>query len=121
MTQKVTFPAIPDIPTEGMSDRQYAIFMAMKESIEILAGARTQGIRAITSNISTAPRTMVTQERITAAGTGYQANSAGALTANARVANVDDYVKLCQDVQNIMSDMVTMQQTINALLTELRS
>jgi hypothetical protein len=67
-----SFAPIPDVPLEGLNLAESGLFRAMKENLEILAGVRSTGIRAITSDVVTiTPQDNQALKRVTAGADGY--------------------------------------------------
>ena len=122
-----SFAPVPDVPLEGLNLAESSLFKALKENVEILAGTRTQGVRAITSDVVTIQATdNQGHPRVTAAAFGYATtytNGAqlAAQTGNITIISVTDYVNLVQDVQNVMNDLAKVQNALNSLIGQLRS
>ena len=107
-----SFAPIPDVPLEGLNLAESSLFKAMKENLEILAGARTQGVRAVTSDLVTIqPTNNQANPRVTAGGQGYATSypNAASVVYPLVVISATDYVNLVQDVQNVMNDLAKVQ------------
>lgn len=111
-----SFQALAEVVAVGEPAWRYTLLNGMKENIEILTGSRQVGVRAITNDaVTTIPDNFQTQTRLSAQGNGF------VLGTGERVAGLDDYVKLCQDVQAVMADITRLQTALNALINQLRS
>jgi hypothetical protein len=122
-----SFAPIPDVPREGLNLAESALFTAMKENIEILAGVRTSGIRAITSDVVTIqPTDNQSLKRVTAGASGYATSYPNGATLAAQtgaivIISATDYANLIQDVQNVANDLAKVQNVVNSLIGQLRS
>ena len=121
-----SFAPIPDVPLEGLNLAESALFKAMKENIEILAGARTVGVRAITSDsVTVVPQDVQQLKRLTAGANGYAVSYPNGATLAAQPGAIvlissADYVNLLQDVQNIANDVSRLQNVVNSLIGQLQ-
>ena len=109
---------------EGLNLAESGLFKALKENVEILAGARIQGVRAITSDLVTIQATdNQTSKRVTAGAQGYATSypNAGSVVYPLVVVSATDYANLVQDVQNVMNDLAKVQNAVNSLIGLLRS
>jgi hypothetical protein len=121
-----SFPPIPDVPFEGLNLAESSLFKALKEAVEILTGARTVGVHAITSDTVTIQPANNQQTPIVSAGgqgfaTSYTngANLAGQ-TGAIVIINYLDYLKLVQDVQGVANDVARLQNVVNSLIGQLQ-
>ena len=108
------FTTIPNIPQVGLTDWQFNTLTAMKENIELLTGARGDGIKAITQQqvaVSSPPAQSMTQ--VTARGVGYT-------ISGVTVPSLDDYVALLTNVQQLANDVANIRATLNALIIQLK-
>jgi len=109
------FPSIRDIPQADIPQWQYDVLSQLKEAVEILAGSRQQGVRAVmNSNLTVQQMDNVAIKRVTAVGSGY--NISGNL-----VADLADYRVLIQNVQDIATSMSNLQTQINNLVAQLEA
>lgn len=109
-----SFAPIRDVPQQGITEWEYSILSSMKENLEILTGMRQNGVRALTNDtIYVVPQDVQQLKQITAAGAGV--NISGTL-----VAEYNDYVKLCANVQTLANDVARLQAVVNELIAELR-
>lgn len=111
-----SYQALPEVVASGEPTWRYTLLNGLKENVEILMGVRQSAVHAITNDlVVTIPDNFQQQIRLSAQGTGF------VLGTGERVAGLDDYVKLCQDVQVIIADITRIQTALNALLNQLRS
>jgi hypothetical protein len=121
-----SFPPIPDVPLEGLNLAESSLFKSLKEAVEILTGARTSGIRAITSDtVTVQPKDNQQLKRVTAGGNGYATQYAnGAVLAAVGtpivIISYTDYLLLVQDVQNVANDVARLQDVVNSLIGQLQ-
>jgi hypothetical protein len=122
-----SFAPIPDVPLEGLNLAESSLFKALKENVEILTGARTNGVRALTSDGVTIQATNNQDHpRVTAGAQGYATSYPNGATLAAQtgaivIVNSTDYANLVQDVQNVMNDLAKVQNALNSLIGQLRS
>jgi hypothetical protein len=89
----------------------------MKENIELLTGARTNGVRAVMSDVLASRIKAVdnlTIRQITAVGAGFN-------IAGNNVPSLADYNLLRQDVQTLINDVARVQTTLNSLIQALET
>jgi hypothetical protein len=90
---------------------------AMKENIELLTGQRgerdDQSKSVLKSDITIRSLPAQQAKQITAQGQGFTVNGVP-------VPSLDDYTKLVQDMQSVISDVTALRQTIETLITQLR-
>ena len=111
-----SYQPLADVVTVGEPMWRYTLLNGMKENLEILMGSRQAGVHAVTSDsVTTIPDNFQQQSRLSAQGSGF------ILGTGERVAGLDDYVKVCQDVQVVMADVTRLQTALNSLLNQLRS
>lgn len=115
-TRIANFSAIPAVPQSGLSQIELATLSALKENVELLTGARGGGSRkAVTSaevSIDLAPPQNMTQ--VSAQGIGFTISGVA-------VPSSQDYVKLVQDVQTLAEDVAQIRNTLNTLITRMRT
>lgn len=119
-----SFAPVPDVPLEGLNLAESGLFKALKENVEILAGARVAGVRAVTSDsVTIQPADNQQLKRVTAGANGYytQFPNAASVTYPLLVVSAADYANLVQDVQNVANDVARLQNVVNSLITQLRS
>lgn len=110
------FSAVPNVPLSELNNWQYATLNALKENVELLTGARSEGaLRAVTSSqitVSSLPaQTMTT---VSAQGAGY-------VVSGGSVPSLDDYVKLITDVQRLAGDVAVLRASLNTLISQLKA
>lgn len=121
-----SFAPIPDVPLEGLNLAESGLFKALKENVEILAGARTAGLRAITTdNITVVAQNVQQLARVTAGANGYATSypngaSLAAQTGAIVIISATDYANLIQDVQNVANDVGRLQNVVNSLIGQLQ-
>ena len=121
-----SFAPIPDVPLEGLNLAESALFKALKENVEILAGARVTGVRAVTNDsVTVVPQDVQQLKRLTAGAFGYVVNYPNGATLAAQtgvvgIVSATDYVNLLQDVQNIANDVARIQNVVNSLIGQLQ-
>lgn len=109
-----SFTPIRDIPQQGLSEWEAAVLSALKENVEILAGYRQAGVRAVTSD------TITTQQIQASSYQQMLANGSGYTVSGVNVASVDDHNKLIQSVVNLAYDVTQLRNTLNALIAQLK-
>lgn len=110
------FPAIRDIPQTGVPPWQYEILAQLKEAVEILSGQTASGTykAVLNTDITVASADNVFIKRVSAQGAGY--NISGNL-----VADLTDYRLLVQNVQDLITSVIYLQQQVNALIDQLEA
>jgi len=117
-----SFVPVPKIPQQDVTPWMYAVLTALAENVEVLMGVRSTGVRAVTSDtVQVVPQAYQQLKRITADGSGYTSNGAGALPATVSVAALADHVRLAQDVQSVINDVARIESALNTLLGQLSS
>jgi hypothetical protein len=115
--RKPTFAAIPNIPTQGLSNWQYSTLTAMKENVELLMGARggsASAVSAITRGSVTVDNAPTqNMQRVTADGSGFT-------ISGVTVPSLDDYAKLIGNVQQLANDVAALRNTVNTLINQLK-
>jgi hypothetical protein len=110
------FAPIRDIPQDNLSEWEWAVLSAMKENIEVLAGSRQTGVRAVTTdNVSTSTIDSVSYQQMLAEGKG------SSFSGSPTYADFTDYTKLIQSVINLAYDVEQIRNTLNALVTQLKT
>lgn len=114
MARVPSFPTIPTIPQQGLTDWEFRTLNAMRENIELLTGARTSVNAAVTrGSIGVGNVPAATLQRVTAEGIGFTIQ-------NVSVPSLNDYTKLVSDVQQLTNDVAALRQTLNTLVSQLR-
>lgn len=112
------FSPIPQPAAVEASSWQFGMLEALRENVELLTGFRGErdgASRAVLkSDIQVSQIRVPTLTRITAQGGGVPLSGVA-------VPTLQDYVELLRNVQQMADDMKRMQDTINTLITELRS
>jgi hypothetical protein len=116
MAEPVYTP-IPGVPTEGLPSSVFQLLNAYKDNIELLTGLRggdasSQAIARGSVTTRDVPAQRMT--RVTADGAGFA-------ISGERVASLDDYNRLRQDVQTLSEDVAGLSSTLQSLLNELRA
>jgi hypothetical protein len=117
------FQGIPAIPPQQIQQWQYDVLSAMKENLEILMGVRgTNGSRgtgrAITNDtvgVDAADRQ--TMKQLSARGDFFTLTTTG---GDIQFPQLQDYVKLLNDVQQLAIDVANIQNALNALLQNMK-
>ena len=113
-----TFQAIPDVPLEGLNQALYSLLSAMKENLEIMMGVRQSGVKAVMSDaVTTLIADNITQVRRSAQGAYTHYTSFSTMD----VVSVTDYVKLLDDVQQVINELVLLQRQVNDLITRMQT
>lgn len=111
------FQGIPALPMEKMPQWQYDLLLAMKENIEILMGQRGPG-RAVTNDtIGVTPEDRQGMKQLSARGDFYAIDTGSGII---NVPQLQDYVDLLNDVQQLATDVAKIQDALNALITNTR-
>jgi hypothetical protein len=119
-----SFAPVPDVPLEGLDLATSSLFKALKEDVEILTGARMNGVRAVMSdNITVQAQDNQQMKRVSAGGNGYATSypNAASVVYPLVIINYQDYIQLVTDVQNIANDVARLQSVVNSLIGQLRS
>lgn len=115
-TRNSRFSAIPNIPQSGLTDSQSSAILALKENVELLIGSRGSGnaTRAVLGGqITVANPAIQTMTRVTATGASFT-------ISGVTVPSLDDYNKLTANVQQLANDVVSLRQTVNTLINQLK-
>jgi hypothetical protein len=108
------FQGIPAIPNEQIPQWQYDVLAAMKENLEILMDQRGPG-RAVTNDtIAVEPAQYQLMRQVSARGDFV-------VIGAFNVPVLEDYIKLLNDVQQLATDVATIQDALNTLLQNLRN
>lgn len=111
------YQGIPALPMEKMPQWQYDLLLALKENLEILMGQRGPG-RAVTNDtIGVEPQDRQEMRQLSARGDFYAIDTGSGII---NVPQLQDYVKLLNDVQQLATDVAKIQEALNALLTNTR-
>jgi hypothetical protein len=116
-TRPVRFTAIPNIPQVGLSDWQFQTFNAMKENVELLIGARgdrggsNQAIIRGQITVNNVPNPTIQQ--VTAQGIG-------STISGQNLASLEDFGRLINNVQQLITDVTTLRNTVNTLINQLK-
>jgi hypothetical protein len=106
------FAPIRDIPQSGLTEWESALLQGLKENVELLAGARVNGVRAVMSDVvanNIRPQDYRTLVQISAVGAGFDIG--GSL-----VPSLADYNLLRADVQNVINDLGRVELALNNLI-----
>ena len=112
-----TFAALRDIPTTGLNEWESSLLNGMKENIELLTGARANGVRAVMSDVLASRIKAIdnlTSKQITANGAGFN-------IVGGSVPSLADYNLLRQDVQTLINDVSRVQNLLNNLIQALET
>jgi hypothetical protein len=118
-TRNAQYPAIPSPPQAGLQPWQYAFYNSLKESIEMLTGARTgidkstQSVRIGQITVAAPPTQNMT--RVTAEGQAISLND-----EKVAVPTAEDYAKLVGNVQTLANDVVNLRNTVEILIKQLK-
>jgi hypothetical protein len=113
------YPAIPSPPQAGLQPWQYTFYNSIKESIEMLTGARTgtdksnQSIK--TGQITVAAPPTQNMTRVTAEGLAVSLND-----EKVSVPTAEDYAKLLGNVQTLANDVSSLRSTVEVLIKQLK-
>jgi hypothetical protein len=115
-SRTIRFSAIPPPPQAGIDPWQFATISALKENVEIMVGARGDqpGRAVFKGQVGVVPAPQQNLRQITAQGAGYT-------VSNVTVPSIEDYVKLLTDVQTLANDVASIRNTLNTLITQLKS
>lgn len=112
------FQGIPALPMEKMPQWQYDLLLAIKEDLEILMGSRGPG-RAVTNDaIGVDPEERQVMRQLSSRGDFYAIDTGSGII---NVPQLDDYIKLLNDVQQMATDIATLERAFNALLSNLNA
>jgi hypothetical protein len=110
----VSFPAIPTIPQQGLDTWHYQTLNAMRDTLEMLTGARgPAAAAALKSDVRVTALAPLNATRVSASGAGHMLNGVA-------VADRDDYVRLILDVQRLMNDVSQLHAVLGVLVSQLR-
>lgn len=102
----LAFPAIRDVPQAGVPSWEYDILSQLKEAVEILTGQRDAGAHAVMSgNISTRQANNITMTRVTTSISGAYSQT--------------EILALAQNLQDLASNVVLLQNQVNDLIAKL--
>lgn len=112
------FSPIPDPAPTEVGSWQFSMLMAMKENVELLTGFRGENDGAsqaiLKSNVTVQP---VQQTPVFVQSQGFGTPSPNGTL----VPTLDDYALLVSDVRRLAESVRTLQETLNLLITQLRS
>ena len=103
------FTGIPAVPLDGLTDWQSVLIGSMKENVELLTGLRGEAdviSKAVTQGqVTLAQLGEQNMRQVTAQGTGFEVTSQGTLNPGTNVPNLEDVIKLVNDVQVLANDL----------------
>lgn len=112
------FSPIPDPAPSEVGSWQFGMLMAMKENVELLTGFRGENDGASQAIL----KSSVTVQPVQQTQTFIQAQGFGTPSPNGTlVPTLDDYALLLADVRRLAQNVATLQETLNLLITQLRS
>ena len=118
------FTGIPAVPLDGLTDWQSVLIGSMKENVELLTGLRGEAdviSKAVTQGqVTLAQLGEQNMRQVTAQGTGFEVTSQGTLNPGTNVPNLEDVIKLVNDVQVLANDLALTRAVINVLLKQLQ-
>tara|TARA_R100000231_G_scaffold96422_4_gene72148 strand:- start:382 stop:756 length:375 start_codon:yes stop_codon:yes gene_type:complete len=118
------FTGIPAVPLDGLTDWQSVLIGSMKENVELLTGLRGEAdviSKAVTQGqVTLAQLGEQNMRQVTAQGTGFEVTSQGTLNPGTNVPNLEDVIKLINDVQVLANDLAQTRAVINVLLKQLQ-
>ncbi len=118
------FTGIPAVPLDGLTDWQSVLIGSMKENVELLTGLRGEAdviSKAVTQGqVTLAQLGEQNMRQVTAQGTGFEVTSQGTLNPATNVPNLEDVIKLINDVQVLANDLAQTRAVINVLLKQLQ-
>ena len=118
------FTGIPAVPLDGLTDWQSVLIGSMKEYVELLTGLRGEAdviSKAVTQGqVTLAQLGEQNMRQVTAQGTGFEVTSQGTLNPGTNVPNLEDVIKLINDVQVLANDLAQTRAVINVLLKQLQ-
>lgn len=101
------------VPNENIPQWQYDLLLAMKENIEILMGTRGPGRAVTNDSVGVQPQQWQVLTQLSARGEGTTSAAVG-------VPTFADYIRLLNDVQQMIADMSKISQGLNILLQNLK-
>jgi len=107
-----SFAPLRDIPQSGLNEWEVALLQGLKENVELMTGARVNGVRAVMSDVVASriqPQDYRTIIQITAVGAGYN-------IGGSNVPSLEDYNLLRADVQTVINDLGRVELALNNLL-----
>ena len=118
------FTGIPAVPLDGLTDWQSVLIGSMKENVELLTGLRGEAdviSKAVTQGqVTLAQLGEQNMRQVTAQGTGFEVTSQGTLNPGTNVPNLEDVIKLVNDVQVVANALAQTRAVINVLLKQLQ-
>lgn len=104
----VLIPSIRDVPQSGVPQWEADILNQLKEAVEILAGVRQSGVRAVVNkNITVAVTDDVTMRRVTAVAPGAYSQT--------------EFLNLMNNVQALAENLIAVQNRLNTLIQQLEA
>ena len=112
------YAAIPAVPQGNLTGASTIVLVtALKENVELLTG--TRGEEDLASKAIA-----IDQVRINTLGrqdaVAVNAKGLGNTISGTNVPNYDDYVKLINDVQTLMNDLIATREPFDTLLLQLK-
>lgn len=101
-----------------MGGWQYSMLQAMKENVDLLTGARGESDAASQAIL----KSSVTVQPVNVATLSISAQGFSVPTGTgASVPTIDDYNQLLTDARRLADAVSSLQETLNLLITQLRS
>jgi len=114
-TRYAAIPAVPQGQISGAN--QVVLITALKENVELLTGTRGEDDLA-------SKAVAIDQVKLNTLGNqdalAVNAKGTGNTISGTSVPNYDDYVKLVNDVQILMNDVLETRQALNTLIAQLK-
>ncbi len=113
----MSFSAMPPVPMVGLDSFIAGFMLATKQNVELLTGQYGDSrFRSIVRGQVTVVPADSSLQQLTAKGNGLDI-SGGVGT----VPTLADYQELLKSVQLLVNDVSVLRQTVNALITQLKS
>ena len=112
----MSFSAMPPVPMVGLDSFIAAFMLATKQNMELLTG-QYGDIRfrsVVRGQVTVQPTPAASLTQLTAKGKGVTISGAD-------VPTLADYRELLKNTQFLVNDVETLRQTVNALISQLRS
>lgn len=100
----MSFAALPPVPISGLTDAEYQLLVAIHENIALLTGQGFAGNRAIVSG------------QVTVTGAPDATVSGVSISGSP-----NDLANTALALQYLINDVQSLRDTLNALITQLRS
>jgi hypothetical protein len=110
----ISLPPLRDLPQAGVESWLFDFLSQVKESIEILGGARGGAHAVINQAVGVVATDYITVKQLSATGAAFTFQGA-------TVPDADDYHKLLTDLYELVNNINSLQSQVNLLIQQLQA